>query len=89
MNHPGDDCQIRCPRLGHQISFPYCLSENDGLPCSRTIDCWDDYFEVEEFLRKRLSLDEWEKAFKTPPKPKMISLIELIERAKKAGRDKT
>jgi hypothetical protein len=28
---PEDDYEIRCPRLGHQISFSYCRSENRGL----------------------------------------------------------
>jgi hypothetical protein len=80
---PGEDYMIRCPRLGHQIYFAYCRSENMGLPCFKTLDCWFDHFLVEEYLRQELTSDEWEKIFDRPPKPKMLSLVELIEQAKK------
>jgi hypothetical protein len=75
--------QIRCPRLGHHVAFSYCRSENRGLPCFKTLDCWFERFDVEEYLRRRLSLDEWERAFEKPPKEKVVSLLELIEQAKK------
>ena len=81
---PGDGYDIRCPRLGHQINFMYCRSENRGLPCFKTLDCWYSHFQVEEFLRGELTAGEWEIAFNTPPKPKLLSLIELIEQTKKA-----
>jgi len=80
---PGDEHKIRCPRLGHEISFSYCRSENYGLPCFKTLDCWYDYFLVEEFMRMELTPEEWGKVFGRPPKPKIISLVELIEQAKK------
>jgi len=83
---PGDDFNIRCPRLGHQIAFSYCRSENQGLPCFKILDCWHSHFSVEDLLRKELTPLEWEKVFAGPPKPKLLSLVELIEQAKnKAG----
>jgi len=54
-----------------------------GLPCFKTLDCWFNHFLVEEHLRQELTSDEWEKIFNSPLKPKMISLVELIEQAKK------
>ena len=87
-NQPPDDgYQIRCPRLGHQISFSYCRAENKGLPCFKTLDCWYGHFPVEACLREELSPLEWEKAFEAPPKPKMLSLLELIEQAKQRGKE--
>ncbi|MFH1241473.1 MAG: hypothetical protein V1689_03840 [Pseudomonadota bacterium] len=80
---PGDDYKIRCPRLGHQISFSYCRLENQGLPCFKTLDCWYDHFLVEEHIREELSPEEWKRVFDKPPKPKMLSLVEMIEEAKK------
>ena len=80
---PGDEYNIRCPRLGHQISFSYCRTENRGLPCFKTLDCWYNHFQVEEFLKEELTPEVWEKVFAGPPKPKMLSLLELIEEAKK------
>ena len=75
---------IRCPRLGHQITFSYCRSENTGLPCFKILDCWFDQFLVEEYLRKELNPEEWKRAFERPPKTKVLSLVELIEEAKKS-----
>ena len=54
-----------------------------GLPCFKTLDCWFEHFLVEEYLRKELAPEEWERVFNKPPKPKMLSLLELIEEAKK------
>lgn len=78
-----DDFTIRCPRLGHAITFSYCRSENMGVPCPRTLDCWFQYFPVEAFLKETLSQEEWAKAFEKPGHAKVQSLLELIEEAKK------
>ena len=79
---PPEDFKIRCPRLGHQIHFAYCRTENQGLPCFKTLDCWFEHFLVEEYLRAEMTPEEWDKVFKRPKKPKMVSLVELIEQAK-------
>lgn len=79
----GNDYMIRCPRLGHQIYFSYCRIENNGLPCFKTLDCWYTHFPVEEYLRNELEPEEWEKAFARSKTTKMVSLLELIEQAKK------
>ncbi len=84
---PDDDFKIRCPRLGHQIAFSYCRSENQGLPCFKTADCWFEYFAVESYLKAELTSEEWEKAFNTPVKPKVITLVDLIEQAKQRKTD--
>lgn len=81
---PGDEYQIRCPRLGHQIPFSYCRRENYGLPCFRTLECWYPHFLVEDWLRRELSPEEWEKAFTPSRKTKTASLVELIEQAKRS-----
>lgn len=80
---PGDDYSIRCPRLGHQIFFSYCVHENGRLPCFKILDCWHSYFQVEKYLKENLTIEEWEKAFAKPGKPKILTLFELIEKAKK------
>jgi hypothetical protein len=83
---PGEAYQIRCPRLGQQIFFSYCRSESGGLPCFKTLDCWYDHFLVEVHLREELTEEEWKKVFEAPPKPKMLSLLDLIEQAKQRNR---
>jgi hypothetical protein len=48
------------------------------------MDCWYDHFMIEDFLRQELMPDEWDRVFNQPLKPKVLSLVELIEQAKKA-----
>ena len=74
--------------MGHQIYFSYCRIENNGLPCIKTFDCWYEHFQVEEFLKYELSEEEWKKVFGKQVKPKMLSLLEMIEQAKKSKRKK-
>ena len=81
---PADDFLIRCPRLGHQIYFSYCRIENKVLPCFKTLDCWYQHFQVEAFLKYELSEVEWKKVFEKQTQPKMLSLLEMIEQAKKS-----
>jgi hypothetical protein len=78
-----DEFSIRCPRLGHSITFSYCRSENMGLPCFKTLDCWFQYFPVEAYLKERLGQEEWAKVFEIQGHTKVQSLIELIEEARK------
>ncbi|MBN1626270.1 MAG: hypothetical protein JW944_07070 [Deltaproteobacteria bacterium] len=80
---PPDDYKIRCPRLGHPIFFSYCRSENMGIPCYKILDCWFEHFPVAEYLRETLTPEEWERAFQGERKTKVMSLLELIEQAKK------
>lgn len=84
---PDRSVQIRCPRLGHQIYFSYCRTENNGLPCFKVVDCWSRQFKVEEYLRGELTREEWDTVFEKKPKPKMLSLVELIEQAKKRKKE--
>lgn len=83
IDAPGDDCQVRCRRLGHEVPFSYCRTENRGLPCFKVLDCWFERFLVEEHLRGELTPEEWEKVFLKPPRPRVLTLLDLIETAKK------
>ena len=87
-NHPPAGLpQIRCPRLGHQINFSYCQSESSGLPCFKTLDCWHHYFDVHAFIKEQLSAEDFNRIFENTGKPKISSLLDLIEQARK-NRDK-
>lgn len=83
---PKDDHPIRCRKLGHGVPFSYCRKENQGLPCSKTMDCWYDHFMVEDLLRRELKPEEWERVFANPPKPKVVTLMDLIEQAKRSDK---
>lgn len=82
-NPPEKTNTIRCPRLGHQIDFSYCQCENYGLPCFKTMDCWHTQFNVHAYLKKELSPQDFEKIFIKKGTPKLFSLLDLIEQAKK------
>ncbi len=84
---PDDAFTIRCPRLGHQINFPYCREENNGLPCFKTLDCWYTHFDVQACLQARLTQEEFKNAFQNKAAPKIYSLLDLIEQAKQHKED--
>ncbi len=82
-----DDLEIRCPRLGHEISFAYCRKEAGEWPCFRIISCWQYRFPVEDFLKEKMAPEAWEEFCQQKSRDKVGSLIELIEAAKKRGKN--
>ncbi len=83
MMDPCDARPIRCPRLGHEIAFAYCVREGGDLPCPRILRCWQPYLPVEAHLRKTLPPDVWERFIRQAPADKVTDLIGMIERAKR------
>jgi hypothetical protein len=87
----GDDVnqhKRRCPRLGHDLTFEYCRSADGELPCRRVFDCWWEIFDVEGWARSNLT-EEQIARLTEPPKPKAVSLFELIEQARQRTQDDT
>ena len=82
-NRLGNHLVKRCPKLGGEVSLVYCLKEGGDIPCPRTIVCWQPYFDVESQLRAKLTEKQWDRCFAKTPKEKIVSLVELIEAAKK------
>jgi len=74
---------IRCPKLGDEMTFAYCLREAGDLPCARIIQCWSRSFDVASFLKNRLTGDEWMRFTGAQPANKVVSLIEIIEKSKR------
>jgi hypothetical protein len=84
MDGDNDNRERRCPRLGGPVSFRYCRQEGENdLPCWKVIDCWWESFEIGAYLRRNLSEDQFRRLATFRPKPKVSSLIEMIEQAKK------
>jgi hypothetical protein len=77
-----DDKTMRCPRVGGYINFRFCRSENNLLPCRWIVGCWQMQMDINKFLDEHFSKEEMDKIF-VPPKPKIESLVELIDQAKK------
>jgi hypothetical protein len=70
---------MRSGAPGSVIKFLFRM----GFPCFKILDCWHSHFQVEKFLREQLTPEEWEKVFKRQLKPKVLTLVEMIEQAKR------
>ena len=79
-----DTLDTRCRMLGHAVPFRYCRCVADGLPCRLVVDCWSAQFDAAAFVRAHYTDEQIDRIF-TPPKPKLTSIVELIERAKRAA----
>ncbi len=80
---PEDDFTIRCPRLGHPIPPPPPPPPHPPIPCFKTLDCWFSHFKVDEFFAEKMDPKDFKKTFSKPSQPKVLSLMDLIEQAKK------
>ncbi|MBI4966463.1 MAG: hypothetical protein HY913_24495 [Desulfomonile tiedjei] len=85
---PFEETEIRCPRLGGPVTFGYCRIERQQRPCQRAIKCWSGHFDVAAFFRERLTPDEFDACFLEQPLSKVVTLIELIEQARKTLENK-
>ena len=82
-----DDKTMRCPRVGGEVNFRFCRFENNMLPCRFIVGCWQMQTNIETFLDEHYSEDERDRIF-APLKPKMESLMDLMEKAKKSKSEK-
>jgi hypothetical protein len=74
----------RCPRLGNAVPFNYCeICGDDQQPCFKILDCWWEHFDVVQYLKDNLSENQFTRLMAARPKPKVTSLVELIEQARK------
>lgn len=84
MKQDKDRLERRCPRLGGPVAFKYCRSCGDRLsPCWKIFDCWWEYFDVVGQMKKLLPEAEFKALRAAKPQPKVLSLVALIEQAKK------
>ncbi|MCF8081409.1 MAG: hypothetical protein K9K88_19195 [Desulfobacterales bacterium] len=79
-----DHLTRRCPRLGGMVDFCYCRTlGEDGLPCFKVLDCWWETFDVVGFFRRNLSESDFQRIAAARPKPKITSILEIVEEAKR------
>lgn len=77
-----DDKQMRCPRVGGEVTFRFCRFENNMLPCRFIAGCWRMQLDINGFLAEHYSEEELDRIF-VPPKPKMESLLDLMEKVRR------
>jgi len=86
MNHY-DHLNKRCPMLGHDITFKYCRGDNLPSVCRKIRDCWFETIPVDDYLQEHFSPEDIAN-ITTPPRPKMMTLVELIRQAQATIKDK-
>jgi hypothetical protein len=74
MDENINQLEQRCPRLGGPVLFAYCKTSGDDHSV-----CW----KIVGYLKKFLPEDKFKKLSNSKPKQKIVSLVELIEQAKK------
>ena len=79
-----DDRKRYCPILGHEIRFDYCRRPGCETPCRKILDCWWQMFDIKEFLARHYTEETIQKML-APPQSKVVTLYELIQRARSAG----
>ena len=86
MTERYDHLEIRCPRLGGEVTFKYCRVEGGDIPCIRIVACWQCCIPVAQYLREILSPQQLERFAEQKPTERIATLVELIEAAKKESR---
>ena len=72
----------RCPMLGGPVTFRYCRLLNEGLPCSRILECWLQKLPLVEFLKTNYSTEEIQRVFATKKKGRIERMVETVEEAR-------
>ncbi len=81
-----ENIEQRCPRLGGRVSFRYCKTMGDDHSvCWKIFDCWWERFDVVNYLKNNLPKEKYDMLADSKPKPKVMTLVELAEKAKKEG----
>lgn len=72
----------RCPRLGSDVAFEYCLKHAaEKGPCFKICDCWWERFDVVEYLTQTLGPETVKRLQDSKPPSKVTSLVDLIKQA--------
>jgi hypothetical protein len=61
---------------------------NEDLPCRKILVCWEFRVEISKFLGENYSLDQIQHALAPPAKTRIETILDLIEKAKKAKEER-
>ncbi|MBN1594860.1 hypothetical protein JW933_02935 [candidate division FCPU426 bacterium] len=76
-----DQLETRCRLLGQEIPFYYCRTQGEDRLCRHILHCWFERLPVETFLHAHYPPEKLD-ALWSLPRPKMLSLLEEIEKAR-------
>ena len=66
------------------MNFSYCRSPGTELPCGKVFDCWWERFDVKAFVEGHWTPEQIALIL-SPRKPKILTLVELIQKARSAA----
>ncbi len=78
-----DHVTLRCPMLGGQVTFAYCRTLEDGLPCHRALVCHQRHFPVERFFRQILEAETFERCFAGPDRDRYERFLATVGEARR------
>ncbi len=81
-----DSEELYCRKLGHHLKFAYCRKELNGLPCVKIRDCWFEKIPIDDYLEQNFKVEQISYLFE-PPKSKITSLFEIIQKAQQAKKN--
>jgi len=76
-----NDDTIYCRLLGHEVPFSYCRRPGSDVFCKNITGCWEGRIDIHSFLAANYTSEQIAQAFK-PKAPKIVSLLDLIQKAK-------
>jgi len=82
-----DHVELRCPMLGGQVTFAYCRTLEDGLPCHKALVCHERHFPVEVFFRQILEPETFERCFAGPDRGRYERFLEVVGDARQRAGD--
>jgi hypothetical protein len=70
----------RCRRLGHEVTFHYCLTQEGHTVCPLILNCWWEVFDVVTFLREILTEEEFQALVqrRAAPPPRLQRIVEIL-----------
>jgi len=71
----------RCRQLGGEVTFRYCRTVTDGLPCARLVACWRTVLDAAAYLAEHYDPQALAAAWNQPAPDKMNQLIALVAQA--------
>ncbi len=78
-----DERRRRCARLGHEVTFRYCRTQEGESLCTRILDCWWETFGVRAFLAEHLGEDEVRRLQEHERPDKRLSILRMLEEARR------
>ena len=82
-----DSEEIRCSKLGHNLTFAYCRKEGIDKPCAKIVDCWSLRIDVLNYLNSQFGTKFLREFISGKKKDRMSSIIEAIDRTKEEKKE--